>query len=136
LDARLLEPWQVELFTKELSLPVWRFTFDSIKNESILNNTLDILKNYGIKPKEKVIVYCIYGFDETPKDAQERAKIILKLGAHPYAMRFQPLHALSKNHAIAEGWYAKKLKDFGQSYNVATMRWLLNTLRKNTPAKT
>jgi hypothetical protein len=130
LDARLLEPWHVELFTKQLNLRIWRFTFDSLQNEPSLRNTLDILKNYGIKPKERVIVYCIYGFTETPEDAYERAKLILKLGTHPYAMRYQPMDALSKNNSIPPHWTSKKLRDFDLYCNVPTMRWLYALLRK------
>jgi hypothetical protein len=129
LDVRLLKSWQIELFLKELKLIVWRFTFDSKKNESVINRALDILKNYGVKPQEKVIIYCIYGYDDNPDDAYERARIISNFGAHPYAMRYQPMDALIKNNYVAPAWTAQKLKDFGQHCNIPTMHWLMSIFR-------
>jgi hypothetical protein len=102
LDARLLEPWQVELFLKKLKMPVWRFTFDS----------------------------CLYGFKDTPKDAEERAKQVINLGAHPYAMRFQPLNALSKDNYIPDGWDVNSLIKFGEFCNKPTLAWVYSLLRR------
>ena len=130
LDARLLEPWQVELFIKKLKMPVWRFTFDSLRHESDLKNVLGILKDYRIKPEERAIIYCLYGFKDTPKDAEERAKQVINLGAHPYAMRFQPLDALSKDNYIPDSWNAKLLAEFGQFCNKPTIDWLYSLIRR------
>ena len=130
LDARLLESWQVELFLKKLQMVVWRFTFDSLRHEAELKNALRILKHYGIKPKEKMIVYCLYGFKDTPKDAYERAKQVISLGAHPYAMRFQPMDALAKDRHIPDGWDANSLIEFGEFCNKPTLAWLYSLLRQ------
>jgi hypothetical protein len=130
LDARLLESWHVELFLKKLKMPVWRFTFDSLRHEAELKNVLAILKHYGIKPEEKVIVYCLYGFKDTPKDAYERANQVISLGAHPYAMRFQPLDALSKDSHIPDGWDANSLTEFGEFCNKPTLAWLYSLLKQ------
>ena len=111
-------------------MPVWRFTFDSLRHESDLKNVLAILKDYGIKPEERVIVYCLYGFKDKPKDAYERAKQVISLGAHPYAMRFQPLNALSKDNYIPDGWEARLLAEFGQFCNKPTLAWLYSLLRR------
>ena len=130
LDARLLEPWHIELFLKKLKMPVWRFTFDSLRHEAVLKNVLAILKQYGVKPEEKVIIYCLYGFKDIPKDAYERVKKVINLGAHPYVMRFQPLDALIKDNHIPDGWDAKLLAEFGEFCNKPTLAWLFSLLRK------
>jgi hypothetical protein len=130
LDARLLKPWQVELIIKKLKMVVWRFTFDSLRHESDLKNVFAILKDYGIKPEERVIVYCLYGFKDTAKDAYERAKQVISLGAHPYGMRFQPLDALSKDSHIPDGWDSDSLKEFGDFCNKLTLAWLYELLRR------
>lgn len=129
LDARLLEPWHIELFLNKLKLVCWRFTFDSLGSEKSLNNTIDMLKHFGIQPAENVIVYCIYGYNDTPADAYKRANLILSYKAHAYGMRFQPLNALSKNHHIADGWDDKSLQEFSQFCNTSTLRWLNQMLR-------
>jgi hypothetical protein len=137
LDARLLEPWHIELFINKLNLVCWRFTFDSLKNESFLKNVLTMLKNYEIKPAEKIIIYCIYGFSDTPEDAWERVNLITALNAHPYAMRYQPLDTLEKDSYIHKNWTNKKLLEFKQLCNTPTMQWLNNLLReaRNTIAR-
>ncbi|MEO0092279.1 MAG: hypothetical protein ABIK61_06195 [candidate division WOR-3 bacterium] len=129
LDARLLESWHIELFLKRLNVLCWRFTFDSLRNEMALKNALKLLKNFGIKSEEKVIIYCIYGFNEKPKDAYERVKIIKELNAHPYAMRYQPLNALYKNNYFPKDWQKEELIEFEQFCNIPTLRWLNNLLR-------
>ena len=129
LDARLLEPWHIELFLKQLNILCWRFTLDSVKNESTLKNILVMLKNYGIKPQEKVIVYCIYGFSDTPTDAWERARLIMTQLAHPYAMRYQPLDTQKKDSYISKNWDNKKLVEFNRLCNIPTIQWLNNLLR-------
>ncbi len=129
LDARLVKAWQVELLSRKLKMPVWRFTFDSLKHEAELKHTLDILRENGIRPEEKIIIYCLYGFDDTPGDAYERAKLIMSLGAHPYAMRFQPLDALVKDQNISRGWDAKTVREFWDFCNTPTLAWLYQQIR-------
>jgi hypothetical protein len=129
LDVRLLQPWHIELILNKLNLVCWRFTFDSLKNESSLVNALSMLKSYNITP-ENIIIYCIFNYDETPKDAYERANFILKHNAHPYAMRFQPLDALQKDNFVAQNWNEKELNEFKRFCNVSTLRWLNNQLKE------
>ncbi len=130
LDARLLESWHVELFLKRLRMPVWRFTFDSLKHETELKDMLRLLKDYGIRPEEKVIIYCLYGFDDTPSDAYERAEMIMSLCAHAYAMRFQPLDALTKDQHVPDRWDAKTMLEFWDFCNKPTLAWLNQQLRQ------
>jgi len=129
LDARLLESWHVGLFVKKLRMPVWRFTFDSLRHEAQLKHTLGLLREHGIKPEEKTTIYCLYGFDDTPADAYERAKLIMSLGAHPYAMRFQPLNALVKDQHIPDGWDAETMREFWDFCNTPTLAWLYQQIR-------
>ncbi|MBE0432597.1 hypothetical protein IBX73_03920 [candidate division WOR-3 bacterium] len=129
LDARLVKSWQVELLSKKLKIPVWRFTFDSLRHEAQLKHTIDLLREYGIKPQEKIIIYCLCGFDDTPADANERARLIMSLGAHPYAMRFQPLDALVKDQYFSPGWNAKTMREFWDFCNIPTLAWLYQQIR-------
>jgi len=128
LDARLLQPWHVKLILNSLNLVCWRFTFDSLKNESALINALSMLKDYGIGT-DNIIIYCIYNFNETPEDAYERAHLIMKQKAHPYAMRFQPLDVLQKDSFIAKPWTVKTLNEFKHFCNIPTLKWLNNQLK-------
>jgi hypothetical protein len=129
LDARLVKPWQVELLSRKLKMPVWRFTFDSLRHEAQLTNTLDLLREYGIKPEEKVIIYCLCGYNDDPRNAYERARRIMNLGAHPYAMRFQPLDALIKDQFLCTGWDVKTMREFWDFCNTPTMAWLYEQIR-------
>ena len=131
LDARLLRPWHVELFLKKIKMLVWRFTFDSLQHEMDLRNILGMLEHYGIKPAESIIVYCLYGFNDTPNDAYERVGLIMSLGAHPYAMRFQPLDALVKDQHIPDEWDAKTMLEFWDFCNKPTLDWLYRQMKPN-----
>jgi hypothetical protein len=130
LDARLLKSWHIELLLKKLNIACWRFTFDSLKNESALNNTLEMLKDYGVHAEEKIIVYCIYGYKDKPKDIYERIRLVANLKAHPYGMRFQPLDALKKDAYIAQGWDEKSFSEFYRFCNLPTLRWLSQLLKR------
>ena len=129
LDARLVQPWQVELLSKTLRMPVWRFTFDSLRHETQLKQTLDILREHGIEPEGKVIIYVLCGFDDAPRDAYERAKLIMSLGAHPYAMRFQPLDGLVKDQYVSSGWTVGTMREFWDFCNTPTLGWLYQQIR-------
>jgi hypothetical protein len=130
LDARLLEPWHVELLLSRLRMPCWRFTFDSLKHESRLRGIIDMLADYGVRADESVVVYCLYGYDDTPVDAYRRRDVVLSLGAHPYAMRHQPLDALSKDGFAPEGWSPRELREFWNLCNIPTSAWILKAMAR------
>lgn len=127
LDTRLLQPWHAELLARRLRMPCWRVTFDYLKNEPILRRVIRLLADCGVGA-EKVVVYLLCGYDDTKADAYERREIVLSLGAHPYAMRHQPLDALTKDGFAPRGWTLDELSEFWDLCNIPTTAWILESM--------
>jgi hypothetical protein len=130
LDARLLRPWHIELFRGRLNMPCWRFTFDSLRHESTMREVINMLASFGIEAEDSVVIYCLCGYDDSRDDAYSRRDVVLSLGAHPYAMRHQPLDALRKNAFVPDGWTAAELKEFRDICNIPTTAWILRALAR------
>lgn len=114
LDARLLTKHHADRLG-ELDCMV-RLAWDHIGNESQVMSALDTLSKSGIKPN-KVRVFVLFGYDDTPGDALYRVSTLKKLGYLPNPMRYQPINATKKNDYVANRWTERELKRFGRYWS-------------------
>lgn len=114
LDARLLTQHHAEqllkLYRSKKLLKV-RLAWDDVAMEKVFRKAYSILREVGI-PKNKISVYVLIGFDDTPADALYRLQEIQHLKAIPNPMRYQPLDILHKNNYVAPNWTDAELKKY------------------------
>ena len=115
LDARLLASHHAkrlaELHRNE-QLKKVRLAWDNIKTERQLRRAFEMLRDAGI-PANKVGVYILIGFDDTPEDALYRLMTTWHdLKAWPNPMRYQPLDSKRKNNHVAPDWTHRELQRY------------------------
>lgn len=115
LDARLLTPHHAmrlaELYQNG-QLKKVRLAWDNVKTEGQLRRAFEMLRSVKI-PANKIGVYVLIGFDDTPEDALYRLMTIWHdLKAWPNPMRYQPLDSKQKNKYIALGWTHRELQRY------------------------
>lgn len=86
LDPRLLRKWHIDLLNKIKINELW-FACDTIGDIPSLEKASELLKHIPIKKKR---CYVLFGYgDETPKEAEERARKVLELGFWPFAQLYK-----------------------------------------------
>ena len=120
LDARLFTKWHAELLAS-LRRPTIRFAFDHVNEEAKVVSAIEIARSAGLS---KFAVYVLIGFNDTPEDALYRLRTVVKLGALPCPMRYQPLDADTKNGYVATGWTEHELRRMTRYF------WKYRFLRK------
>lgn len=109
LDARLLSKYHAGRLA-ELDCTV-RLAFDSRRYEVRFMRAFERLTGAGIPP-ERIRVYVLMGFRDTPEDALYRLRAVRELGAWPNPSRYQPLDALTFNSYVEEGWTERELRRY------------------------
>ncbi len=102
LDARLLRQKHIDRLC-ELDLAVVRLAWDHVNNESSVVNSINLLAAAGI-PKNKIRVYVLIGYDDTPDDALYRFMRLREMGIWPNPQRYNPLDALRRDTYVAPRW--------------------------------
>lgn len=116
LDARLLTSEMASRIA-ELNIVKVRFVWDRIDNEKFVFKAIELVRKAGI-PKNKISVYCLVGYKDSPRDALYRAKTLIAYGiTRPFFMRFQPLNCLKKNKFIGGKWTGFELRRFLRYWN-------------------
>lgn len=110
LDARLLKPYHLERI-RELNLSCIRFSWDFIKDESIVISAIRMTKRTGI-PKSKIRVYVLINFKDDFDNAQYRCLTLKAEGVKPYPQRYNPLNTLRRDSYLSPAWGERKLKLF------------------------
>lgn len=110
LDARFLT-WHHAQRLAELDLERVRLAFDHTDMERAFLRALNLLRRAGI-PKNRIGVYVLIGFNDTPEDALYRLKKVAGLGLKPFPMRYNPLDALVRDHYVSPNWADWQLKKF------------------------
>jgi len=89
LDVRLLKKWHVEYIAK-MKLNNLAIAFDFPKLWGCVQKGLSLLLEGGI-PYGKIHCFVLGGFfkGDTPKDAEERCRLVLEHGATPTAMYYR-----------------------------------------------
>lgn len=119
LDARLLTKHHAERLA-ELDCTV-RLALDDIRYESQFMAAWGRLRSEGLPPN-RIRVYVLFGFNDTPDDALYRLRLVQSLGTWPNPMRYQPLDALVRNSYVAPNWTEPKLRRYHRYWS--RLRWL------------
>lgn len=101
LDARLLTCHHAEWIAR-LDLKAVRLAWDHTSLENQFMSAFELLRKAGI-PADKIHVYVLIGWNDTPKDAEYRLQTVANLGAYPNPMRYQPLETMSRTKFVAPG---------------------------------
>jgi len=100
----------------ELPIKPIRFAFDKKSQEKALLRSVAQCVDAGIDP-DKIRVFVLYNFNDTPEDARYRADKVISLGCKPFAMRYRPLDDWKKDY-IAPQWKPQDVVNFAYYYNM------------------
>jgi len=91
LDVRLLEQWHVERIAR-LYLRNVAIAYDTKGVENDLEKALHLLHGVGV-PHGKIHCFVLGGFFDwdTPEKAEQRCRLVLRLGATPTAMCYRSI---------------------------------------------
>jgi len=115
-DVDFFQIKHFELY-RQLPLKTWRFAFDYLSQERNLRRCISILKDGGIHRRHDITVYCLVNYEDTPEEADYRARLIYELGALPFIMVYRPLNWMGKKRWINEHWGRRQLADFSAGWN-------------------
>lgn len=110
LDARLMTRHHAEWIAR-LDLKAVRLAWDHTSLEDQFMHAFGLLRKASI-PAEKIHVYVLIGWNDTPKDALYRLQTVADLGAYPNPMRYQPLGTMGRRKYVAPGWTNSELVRF------------------------
>jgi hypothetical protein len=116
LDARLLTE-ETALRLNRLRIPRVRLAYDSKGIKQSLKKAINLLKAVGIDGR-RIIVYCLYGYLDTPEDFLERLKDLMTWGVVAYPMRYQPLEPCTKDSYISPNWTKDELEMIAKARRV------------------
>lgn len=116
LDARLLTE-ETALRLRRLRIPIVRLAYDSKGIKKSLQKAIGLLKDVGIDGR-RVVVYCLYGYLDTPEDFLERIKDLITWGVVAYPMRYQPLEPCTKDSYISPNWTENELEMIAKARRV------------------
>lgn len=115
-DVSLFQPKHFELYS-QLPLKTWRFAFDHLQQENDLHRCVAILRDGGIRRHHAITIYCLVNYEDTPEEAEYRAKLIQELGALPFIMVYRPLNWINKERWLNEHWGRRQLANFAAGWN-------------------
>lgn len=108
LDARLITE-EVATKVKRMKVPTVRLAYDSDGIKVPLEKAINMLKEVGFDGR-RIIVYCLFGFLDTPQDFFHRLTDLVNWGVVAYPMRYQPLEPCSKDSYIPPTWQPEQLE--------------------------
>ena len=119
LDCRLFTKEHLEaLRTVRLDNRGLAFAFDHMGQEGYIQRTLKMCHEAGIG-KSRIMVYTLYNFNDTPQEAEYRAREIIKHGYRPYPQQYTPLNKLTRRPPyIGEHWTESLAGKFRTFYNL------------------
>ena len=89
-----------------------RVAFDRIGEDGEFQRAVRLILSAGI-PKSAILSFVLFNFNDTPKEADYRARECVKLGVHPYPQQFVPATAKRRNPPfIGKHWTKRLLKAF------------------------
>lgn len=115
-DVDFFNENHLELY-HQLPLRTWRFAFDRLSQEQHLRRCIAMLKEAGIQRRHQITVYCMVNYEDTPEEAEYRAKTIYDLGALPFVMVYRPLNWAKRERWLNEHWERRQLADFAAAWN-------------------
>lgn len=119
-DCRLFTKEHLEAVKDVRILPSGlRFAFDGMQSDGHIQKTLKMCLDNGIS-KNKLMVYVLFNFSDTPKEAEYRMREVVKFGARPYPQMFTPLNTLNRdNPFIGKHWTKELARTFRYFYLMA-----------------
>lgn len=108
LDARLINSG-VAKDLAGLRIKPLRMAYDIPNEKSALETAIPALNDVGFR-RDRMIVYTLYNFTDTPDDFWRRVRDLLSWGVVSYPMRYEPLDSLIKNKYVSPHWTTEKLE--------------------------
>jgi len=108
LDHRLLTSYHAHRLA-ELHTYVIRLAWDNSKDNPF--PAIDLLRKAGFS-KNRIRLYVLIGYDDTPDDALFRLQTLKDSGYMPNPMRYQPINTPKKNSYISANWTDGELKRY------------------------
>lgn len=109
LDARCLTKHHAERLA-ELDCIV-RLAWDHTSTGNAFMSAYEQLRKAHI-PKNRIQVYALIGFNDTPDDALFRLRTIHNMGVLPNPMRYNPLDAMARDSYVGPHWTESELTRF------------------------
>ena len=116
LDARLLTE-ETSVRIKRMKVPIVRLAYDSKRIKMTLKRAIGLLRNVGVDGR-RIVVYCLYGFLDTPLDFLERVTNLINWGVVAYPMRYQPLEPCDKDSYVSPNWKPEQLEMIARARRV------------------
>jgi len=116
LDARLLTEETV-LRLKRLKIPIIRLAYDTSGVKQSVRKAISLLKDAGIDGR-RIVVYCLFNYQDTPMDFLERMRDLLSWGVVSYPMRYQALEPGPKDSYISPNWTKEQLEMLAKARRV------------------
>ena len=100
-----------------MKIPVVRLAYDSDSIREPLKKAVELLKRLGVD-RRRIIVYCLYNYDDTPEGFLERIKDLINWGVVSYPMRYQSLKPEPKDSYVCPSWTKQQLEMVAQARRV------------------
>ena len=81
---------RVATYLMRLKVPIVHLAYDSAPIEEPLRRAIDLLKRLGVDGR-RIIVYCLYNYDDTPENFINGIQDLIVWGVVSYPMRYQSL---------------------------------------------
>lgn len=88
-----------------------RMSFDRISEDGVFQTAVKRLLDAGVA-KEKLMCFCLFNFEDTPREALYRLETANKLGMRPYPQRYTPLNITGKKPYVGKYWSKNLLQAF------------------------
>lgn len=89
-----------------------RLAFDRLEEDAQLRAAFGRLKTAGAS-MDDVLVFVLFNFRDTPREAEYRMRTIVELGARPYPQRFVPLRTTSREAPhVGRHWTPRLATEF------------------------
>ena len=85
-----------------------RFAFDNMRVDGRIQKVIKLCLKEGIK-KTHIMIYVLFNYNDTPQEAEWRAREIIKSGAIPYPQRYSPLDYLKKRPSYVGKYWTQPL---------------------------
>lgn len=109
LDVRYINDYRMSRLA-ELDIRWLRLAWDDIKDETAFMDGVRIVQKY--MPNNRISVYVLIGFQDTPDDALYRLNTIRGMGFKAFPMRYQPWDSTKKNSYVAPNWTHRELRRY------------------------
>lgn len=110
IDARFVTPEKADILGRCRCKLNIGYDHD---NTDQVHNAIELLK---ARASKNIAVYCIIGYNDTPKEAIEKLERIRSWKVLPVPMRYQPTWSRKKNDFLDLDWTERKMKDVQRYY--------------------